>query len=124
MHHLDGLDQMEKEDKRNMARMAAAQTDEEESDAPEKKPPPVRNISGSAINRDGPGANEKDALMAAQNRAEAESWVELKWKDMHGGERDKREVQEVLSQQLFAKSRTRLRCVTRPADYLPHVEPE
>lgn len=139
MHHLDGLDAIDREDKRSAARYSAAataQTDDEESDAPAKAQQKKAAAAASAASqgysvsvrvagsRDGAGPSAQEALMAAQHRAEAEKWLELKWKDMYGMDRDKRDVQEVMSQQLFADNKTRLRCVTRPADYLPAVEDE
>lgn len=133
MHHLDGLDAIDKEEKRNAARLSA-QTDDEESEA-EKKPAGAKapaqgfnvavRVAGGRDGAGGGGMTDRgDALMAAQHRAEAESWLDLQWRDLHGGERDKQQVQEILSSQLFAGSKTRLTCATRAADYLPSVEAE
>ncbi|CAO1617985.1 unnamed protein product [Sympodiomycopsis kandeliae] len=128
MHHLDGLDSIEKEEKRNAARMNA-QTDDEESEAESKPPAAQQQSAGYNISvrvasggRDG-GAIEKDVLMSAKHKAEAEDWIQLSWKDLHGYDNDRLQVQDVMSKQLFVQSRkNKLDCVTRPADYLPKLD--
>lgn len=112
MHHLDGLDALEAEDKRNAAKAFASEQTGNESEGGEGAPHPAAaakkekktayNVGvkfngtpggpgagggggfGGRGQGDGPGYDARDALMASRRRAEGENWVELDWRDLHG----------------------------------------
>ncbi|PWN20769.1 hypothetical protein BCV69DRAFT_287525 [Microstroma glucosiphilum] len=145
MHHLDGLDALEAEDKRNAAKAFAGEQTGNESEGGEGAPHPAAaakkekktayNVGvkfngtpggpgagggggfGGRGQGDGPGYDARDALMASRRRAEGENWVELEWRDLHG--HHKEDVQATISSQLFAGSKAKLKCRTKPRDYLP-----
>lgn len=66
----------------------------------------------------GSGSEARDQLMAAQREADAERWVDLEWRDERS-----LEAQQIFNAQLFAGSKTPLRCKTKPREYLLHALP-
>ncbi|SPO24494.1 related to RPC37 - RNA polymerase III subunit C37 [Ustilago trichophora] len=66
----------------------------------------------------GSGSEARDQLMAAQREADAERWVDLEWRDERS-----LEAQQIFDAQLFAGSKTALKCKTKPRQYLLHALP-
>ncbi|CAO1632379.1 unnamed protein product [Parajaminaea phylloscopi] len=136
MHHLDGLDILEAQEKRSTARLhgagedsdaEGAEAEQAKEQAAKKKKAMSYNVSFQGDGGRGPGGpggggantSEKDQLMASKRRAEAEEWVDLEWRDLHGRAQHRSEVLNLFSSQLFAGSKTKLKCKTKPRDYLP-----
>lgn len=134
MHYLDGLDAIEADSKRAAKSAQEAGQEGEETDGEEKKEAPAKkaqsfsvSIKGNsgAMGPGGPGGqgmgpptSDRDVLMASRRRAEGESWVELDWRG-YADQRWKAEVQRKAEEQLYAKGTTRLKCQTKPREYLP-----
>lgn len=100
MHYLDGLDVLEAQAKRSTARaldiegesdVERTEAERAKEQAAKKKKVMSYNVSfqgeGGRRGSAGPvgaGMSDKDHLMASKRRAEAEEWVDLEWRDMHG----------------------------------------
>ncbi|KAN0065596.1 hypothetical protein ACQY0O_000719 [Thecaphora frezii] len=139
MHYLDALDEAREAEKRRDRAAAAgeAASDDEDEDEliemeagarrksagkKEDKKPAAQTLSvamrgdPNAMKGGGTGSESRDNLMAAQREADAERWIDLKWRDEH-----EEEAKEAKSR-LFAGSKKRLTCTTKPREYLIEVE--
>jgi DNA-directed RNA polymerase-3 subunit RPC5 len=141
MHYLDAKDALKRQDERRKA------GDDEDEDLDEEGEQPAKKSESSntkrkaqSINvtlrgesagnrgggsstpvggiRSGPAVGDsRDHLMRADREAESERWVNLNWKDETSAEAAK-----IRNSQMFASSKTLLKCKTRPKDFLESID--
>ncbi|EPQ27381.1 uncharacterized protein PFL1_04920 [Pseudozyma flocculosa PF-1] len=150
MHYLDALDEAREAEKRRDRAAAAGEAGSDDDDdddliemeatgpgstrkkaaKKEDKKPAAQTLSvamrgdpnaakgGAGGGGGGGGSEGRDHLMAAQREADAERWIDLEWRDEESAE-----AQEAFQAQLFAGSKKKLVCQTKPREYLIEVEP-